>query len=211
MHKAWKNLIFFVTAGAALAVLGGMVTHARARAAAVPPQAGYTVQSAPGGTIQGKLLWVGKPVKPRKLSVTQDRSACGNMKEIYPVHVEQGGVAGAVVWLDDASHGKAFAFAKPVVDQKKCMFTPHVVLMKPGKVELLNSDPVRPYMVPLAMSSRSSKFRPLMTASTGPKISSWAIRALRSILPRDVHGCVRRDRGSVRVSFPQRGRQRHCC
>ena len=112
------------------------------RGAALPPQGGYTVQAAPGGTIEGKLLWAGKPVKPEKLSVTQDRSACGNMKEMYPIQVEQGGVAGAVVWLDDATHGKAFAFSKPIMDQKKCMFVPDVVLMQPGQVEMLNSDPV---------------------------------------------------------------------
>ena len=184
MHKAWKNLIFFVTAGAALAVLGGMVTHARARAAAVPPQAGYTVQSAPGGTIQGKLLWVGKPVKPRKLSVTQDRSACGNMKEIYPVHVEQGGVAGAVVWLDDASHGKAFAFAKPVVDQKKCMFTPHVVLMKPGKVELLNSDPVTHNVHVYAHFNRTSNH---MMAPNSTPIELTLMRPETVMIRCDIH------------------------
>jgi plastocyanin len=142
VRKSWKYLAVSATAAAALAVIGGAAIGLRARGAAVPPQAGYTVQSAPGGTIQGKLLWVGKPVKPEKLSVTQDRSACGNMKEVYPIQVEQGGVAGAVVWIDDVSHGKAFDFPKAAVDQKKCMFVPHVLVMKPGQVQMLNSDPV---------------------------------------------------------------------
>jgi plastocyanin len=166
MLKAWKTVGLFVTAGAALAVLGGAVTFATARGAAVPPQAGYTVQPAPGGTIQGKLLWVGKPVKPEKLSVTEDRSACGNMKEIYPIEVEQGGVAGAVVWIDDISHGKAFAFPKAVVDQKKCMFLPHVVLMQPGQVEMLNSDPVTHNVHVYAHFNRTSNH--MMAAGSSP-------------------------------------------
>ena len=140
--STWKKSVYAATVAAALAIVGGAATYGRARAAAVPPQEGYTVQSAPGGTIEGKLLWAGKPVRPEKMSVTQDRSACGNMKEMYPIQVEQGGVAGAVVWLDDATHGKAFAFPKAVMDQKKCMFVPDVVVMQPGKIEMLNSDPV---------------------------------------------------------------------
>lgn len=102
--------------------------------------AGYTVQNSPGGTISGKILYAGKPVRPKKVTVTQDQGACGNMKQIDPVQVEQGGVADAVVWLDDASHGKAFAFPAAVLDQKGCMFMPHIVLMAPGQLKVINSD-----------------------------------------------------------------------
>lgn len=130
-------------------ILAGATAYAAGRnparasgATALPAQAGYTVQQAAGGTIQGKLLYVGKPVRAQRVTVTLNQSACGNFKEIYPIRVEQGGVVGAVVWLDNITHGKAFAFTKPVLDQKKCMFVPGVVLMKPGKLEVLNSDPV---------------------------------------------------------------------
>jgi plastocyanin len=144
MHKksAWKYPVWFATAASALAVVGLLATYAKAHAAALPPQGGYTVQSVPGGTITGKLLWVGKPVRPQKLDVTVNRSACGDMKMIYPVRVEDGGVVGAVVSLDGVTHGKAFDFPKSILDQKKCMFVPDVVLMKPGKLEVLNSDSV---------------------------------------------------------------------
>jgi plastocyanin len=131
-------------------ILGGVSGYAKTGpstsrangAAALPAQAGYTVQQVAGGTIQGKLVYIGKPVHPKKMSVTQDRSACGNEKVIYPIQVENGGVAGAVVSLDNVTHGKAFAFPSPVLDQKKCMFVPHVVLMKPGHLKVVNSDPV---------------------------------------------------------------------
>jgi hypothetical protein len=38
--------------------------------------------------------------------------------------------------------------------------------------------PVRPYSVLLAMARASSKLVDWMTARTGPKISSWAMRAV---------------------------------
>ncbi|HEV2389049.1 MAG TPA: carboxypeptidase regulatory-like domain-containing protein [Candidatus Acidoferrales bacterium] len=107
---------------------------------ALPLQGAYTVQPAPGGTIAGKITYGGKPVKPRKVAVTQDMAACGNSQEMLPVRVEQGGVADAVVWIDDVTHGKAFAFPKAVLSQKHCTFTPHVVLMAPGQLEVDNDD-----------------------------------------------------------------------
>ncbi|HVC00189.1 MAG TPA: carboxypeptidase regulatory-like domain-containing protein [Candidatus Dormibacteraeota bacterium] len=120
------------------------------------PQAGYTVQNAPGGTIEGKLLWVGKPERPHRMAVTLDRGTCGAMKEMYDVQVEQGGVVGAVVWLDNITHGKAFAFPKAVLDQKKCMFVPDVLIMKPGQMEVLNSDNVTHNVHIIARNNRSS-------------------------------------------------------
>lgn len=104
------------------------------------PQAGYTVQTGAGGTISGKVLYAGKPVHPKKITVTQDQSTCGNMKEIPSVQVNDGGVADAVVWIDDITHGKDYSFPSPVMDQKGCMFMPHVVLMKPGQLKVTNSD-----------------------------------------------------------------------
>lgn len=101
---------------------------------------GYTVQPGTGGSISGKVIYAGKPVHPKKVTVTQDQGVCGNMKDIDPVQVQNGGVADAVVWLDDASHGKAFSFPAPVIDQKGCMFMPHIVVMAPGQLKVLNSD-----------------------------------------------------------------------
>lgn len=142
-------------AGVVLLLLGIVMVNGRT-AKALPPQAGYTVQQGSGGTITGKLLWVGKPEKAHRVAVTQDRAACGAAKETYDVRVEQGGVAGAVVWLDNATHGKAFAFPKPVLDQKGCMFVPSVVVMKPGQLEVENSDSVTHNIHIIARYNRSS-------------------------------------------------------
>jgi len=107
---------------------------------AAPQQGGYTVQQVSGGTISGKVLYTGKPIHAKKVTVTQDQGTCGNMKEISPVKIDEGGVADTVIWIDDITHGKDYSFPPPVMDQKDCMFMPHVVLMKPGQLKVTNSD-----------------------------------------------------------------------
>ena len=54
--------------------------------------------------------------------------------------VGEGGVAEAVVWLDDITSGKAFNFPEPALNQKNCDFAPHVLLMQPGTLKVLSSD-----------------------------------------------------------------------
>lgn len=156
IDSRWRIKSALVAGGATCLLAAALLVVNGRKANAAPPQEGYTVQQVPGGTIDGKLLWVGKPEKPHRLSVTQDRSVCGNMKELYDVRVEQGGVADAVVWLDNATHGKAFDFPKPVLDQKGCMFVPPVVLMKPGQLEVLNSDQTTHNVHIIARFNRSS-------------------------------------------------------
>jgi hypothetical protein len=45
-----------------------------------------------------------------------------------------------VVWVDDITSGKPFNFPRPEIDQKKCSFAPHVLLMKPGELRVVNTD-----------------------------------------------------------------------
>lgn len=128
--------------------------------------AGYTVQPGPGGTISGKILYSGKPVRPKKITVTQDQSTCGNMKMMEPVKIEQGGVADAVVWIDDISHGKAFSYPAPSLDQKGCMFIPHILLMAPGQLKVLNSDNVAHNVHIYSKANRS--FNQVMPPGSAP-------------------------------------------
>ena len=140
-----------------LALLGGTVGWSRSTShlAAPEPQAvsasesrqgassGYAVRAigeSDAGTISGRILYSGKPVLPKRFAVTSDTSVCGTTKEIYPVRIEQGGIAEAVVWIDDITSGKAFNFPSPMIDQKKCAFVPHVLVMKGGELKLGNTD-----------------------------------------------------------------------
>jgi hypothetical protein len=147
-------------------------------------QASYTVQSAPGGTISGKILYQGKPIKPKKITVTQNNSECGNTKEIYPVRVENGGVADAVVWIDGIDHGKAFDLPPAVLDQKGCMFIPPVMLMKPGDLKVVNSDPVTHNVHIYAKNNRG--FNQVMPPGSDP-LEVPLLRSDTAVVRCDVH------------------------
>ena len=92
------------------------------------------------GTVSGRILYSGKPMPPKRFTVTSDNSICGNIKEVYPVNIEKGGIVDAVVWIDDITSGKEFDFPSPLIDQKKCSFVPHVLVMKPGELKMGNTD-----------------------------------------------------------------------
>jgi plastocyanin len=151
--------------GAILLVLGIAMANGRSAKAAAA-QAGYTVQPSAGGTIEGKLLWVGKPQQPHRIAVTVNARTCGMSKEMYDVRVEQGGVVGAVVWIDNITHGKAFDWPKAVLDQKNCMFVPSVLVMKPGQLEIDNSDKVTHNVHVIARYNRS--FNQMMAPGAAP-------------------------------------------
>lgn len=135
-----RNVRILALLGAVILTLLPALLPRRARAAS-PDAAGYSVtQVSGGGTIAGKILYNGKPIRPKHFPVTQDVSVCGKAKEIYPAKVGEGGVAEAVVWLDDITSGKAFNFPEPALNQKNCDFAPHVLLMQPGTLKVLSSD-----------------------------------------------------------------------
>jgi hypothetical protein len=53
-----------------------------------------------------------------------------------------GGVNGAVVWLDDIHEGRPLVPASAVQDEERCAFTPHVLaLPAAGTLKLSNGDP----------------------------------------------------------------------
>src|SRR6266699_1882178 len=130
----------FLLAGVGLILLAGLIPDSVRAVSAAPPDSYSVTQVSGGGTIAGKILYGGKPVRPKVYPITQDVSNCGKTKEIYPVKVQEGGVAEAVVWLDDITSGKAFNFSEPRMDQKHCEFVPHVLLIQPGAMKLLNTD-----------------------------------------------------------------------
>jgi Polysaccharide lyase family 4, domain II len=99
-----------------------------------------TIEESSSGTISGRILYSGKPVLPKRFAVTSDTATCGTTKEVYPVRIEEGGIADAVVWIDDITSGKEFNFPSAVIDEKKCLFVPHVLVMKGGVLKLGNGD-----------------------------------------------------------------------
>ena len=141
----------------ALALLGSTIAWSRSTSHPAAPEgqaasasgsqsaasSGYVVRAieqSTTGAISGRILYNGKPVVPKRFTVTSDTSVCGTTKEVYPVKIEEGGIADAVVWIDDIPSGKAFDFPSPLIDQKKCSFVPHILLMKGGGLKLGNTD-----------------------------------------------------------------------
>lgn len=95
-----------------------------------------------GGSIEGQILLNGKPILPRPVLVNQDVSVCGSRRFVYPVKLNGNGIEDAVVWIDDIHRGKAYDFQPPILDQKKCTYDPHIVVMQPGDLTVKTDDPV---------------------------------------------------------------------
>ncbi len=128
-----------------------------------------------GGTIKGIVKYQGVAPSPKKLEVTKDRSACGQI-EIYSEELlveKNDGIKNVAVYLKDIDSGKAFTPLKfpLVLDQSGCIFKPHVMIVPAGQViEVWNNDGIlynlHTYSVanpPINMTQ--TKFKKKMTIS----------------------------------------------
>jgi plastocyanin len=123
--------------GAGLAVLAAAVTPATAYEA---------VAVTDGGTIKGKVVFAGTPPPKKKVIPTKDKEACGSgVREVDQILLNPDKtVQDAIVYLKQIEKGKAWekAAKPPAIDNQKCDFNPHVQVIQPGDVEIVNSDPV---------------------------------------------------------------------
>lgn len=107
----------------------------------------YTYDVVPvsgGGSIEGKVVFQGT-VPIRKIIPTKDREVCGGPRDEPQIRVgPDKGVQDAVVFLKGVAKGKAWGKPDktPVLDQEKCKFDPAVQVIRPGAIDILNSDPV---------------------------------------------------------------------
>jgi plastocyanin len=97
------------------------------------------------GAIKGKVVFVGPIPAPKKVDVTIDQYVCGNSKDAEDLLLSpQRELRNAVVWLENPPPAKAGSPAQPdkvEMDQNKCEFVPHVVIVPAGgTVDFLNSD-----------------------------------------------------------------------
>ena len=97
-----------------------------------------------GGQIQGHVVLSGSIPPPRKVPITIDQYVCGIEQVAGDLLVSAAGeVRNVVVWLENPPSGapSAALAASTPMDQKECVFTPRVVLVRaPGTVEFLNND-----------------------------------------------------------------------
>lgn len=117
--------------------------------------AGKIVVPSGWGHLRGRFLFDGTPPAPRALAITSDVEYCSMHRpqdESLVVHPDNAGLANVVVTLfrnqTDAPppiHPSftATASAKVQLDNQKCRFRPHVVVLRTSQtLEILNSDEV---------------------------------------------------------------------
>ena len=99
-----------------------------------------------GGTIAGSIKYDGDVPSPKILKVDKDEQTCGHenkASEELVVNGESKGIKNVVVSLVDIAAGKKIEATTVALDQKECLFTPHVLAITVGSnVDLLNSDNV---------------------------------------------------------------------
>ena len=109
------------------------------------PVLAYDVVAVPGGgRIDGKVTFQGAvPIK--KIIPTKDKDVCGGPRDEPQLIVgADKGVQDVVVYLKEVPKGKAWGPADkvPVLDQEKCVFRPAVQVVRTGKIDIVNSDPI---------------------------------------------------------------------
>jgi hypothetical protein len=122
----------------------GTVAIAIAAIIVVPAQAYEESSVVDGGTIEGKVLFRG-PVPTRKIIPNKDVDVCGGVREEPLVQVgPDQGVQKAMVYLAQVAKGKAWPAPSkvPEINNEKCRFVPDVQVIRPGRLDVLNSDPV---------------------------------------------------------------------
>jgi plastocyanin len=110
----------------------------------VPAQAYDEGPVTGGGTISGKVVFRGT-APTRKIIPTKDVEVCGAPREEPMIQVgPDQGVQNAVVYLTQVAKGKAWPAPgkPPEIDNVKCRFVPEVQVIRAGKMEVVNTDPV---------------------------------------------------------------------
>jgi hypothetical protein len=97
-----------------------------------------------GGKLEGKVVFQGN-VPTKKVIVTKDREVCGGPRDEPALLVgSDKGVKDAVVYLKEVPRGKAWGKPDktPEIDNVNCRFEPAVQVIRPGAIDVVNTDPV---------------------------------------------------------------------
>ena len=87
-----------------------------------------------GAKLTGKVTWEGAVPESKKLEVTKDNAQC-------ECDAKSKGVANCVVFLKGVTGGPGPALGPAAIDQKGCVFVPHVALITKGQTaKILNPD-----------------------------------------------------------------------
>ena len=102
-----------------------------------------------GGSVSGKVTLQGAQPAPEKILITKNKEVCGTgNREVQWVPLGKNqGLLETVVYLKKIKKGKGWKGALPAskgtMDQKKCLFSPWLQIVKIGAgMTIRNSDPV---------------------------------------------------------------------
>lgn len=98
-----------------------------------------------GGTIRGVVRLAGGSPNLPAMEIAKDNDFCGRAKPSPRLIVgRKGGVQYAVVMLEGIARGKKIPLRNTaVLDQRRCMYEPHVLILPPGEqLAIVNNDPV---------------------------------------------------------------------
>lgn len=103
-----------------------------------------TAFAASGGTISGRVVFVGDPPQAKKIKVTKDNEKCGAEITAEDLLVSSDkGIQNAVVSVLGIKGTPQKPDQTPTLDQKGCTFRPHVLVVPVGTpVDILNNDGV---------------------------------------------------------------------
>jgi len=123
-----------------------MVAAAGLLGSGLPARAYDAVSVTDGGSIKGKVVFNGTIPPKRKVVPTKDREVCASgVREVDQILIgADKSVQEAIVYLKAMEKGKAWPkLAKtPEIDNVKCDFQPHVMVMPVGDLVVVNTDPV---------------------------------------------------------------------
>lgn len=133
------------------------------------------------GEVSGTVSFKGKPPAPLAIDVTMD-PACsvpGVSPKAEQFVVKDGKLANVYLYVKSgpaaAMSAPAPAAAPVVLDQKGCVYTPHVVaIMRGGKVEFRNSDPTMHNIHTMPTTVGNEAVDISESAGSAPRMSHFA-------------------------------------
>jgi plastocyanin len=105
----------------------------------IPPEA---IAASGGGTISGRVVFVGDAPAARKIKVTKDGEKCGTEVSAEDLVIgADKGIQNAVVSVVGLKGAAPKPATPPAIDQKGCVFRPHVAIVGVGApLDVFNND-----------------------------------------------------------------------
>lgn len=141
-----KSLQIAIIGGFVCSVMNGVLGINPPAIAAGKAPVYNEVEVTDGGTIVGTVKFDGDIPAAKLLKIDKDEQTCGHdnkQSEELVINGESKGIKNVVVSLVDIAAGKKAEVTTAVLDQKECLFMPHVLAVPVGSsVDFLNSDNV---------------------------------------------------------------------